>query len=219
MFIHVICPTFNRHDKLIRAVESFKMQVTSIPKLLTIIDNGSDIPVDIKTSDEIHLIRHDKNENPCKRINDNIITNTITTLLFDDDMFYRFDSLQKRVQPILDVRANMTYSDALVFGLSNHIYTSENLDTDKIMKSDKIYMGSIAWDQACWKWCGPLREDLWLQSDWIFKIKCFINIACEYVPFITLKSEIHDSNESNTKRYLKEKEDAIVRNLIESGEL
>lgn len=215
--IRVICPTYNRPERLERAVTSFLKQKTTVEKELIIVDNGCTRHINGFDCDCIHTVRNDVNENPCKAINDNILKGAINTLLFDDDTFADDLSLQNRINPILEGRADSTYSDAHDFGQSNRVYRPGIVDLKRILKSDCIYFGSLAWNDKAYALCGKIREDMWLQSDWLFKIKLFKYCKVEYVPAVTLMAEIHDGRETVKQDFRKERENEIIKNWIKDN--
>jgi len=227
--VRILCPTYNRLDRLKRAVESYKTQQTSVPTMLTVIDNGCNPAVADTYKDwdgysqgnnNIEVIKYAVNMNPVATINDYVEKNKsdIHTLLFDDDLFYDQDSLQKRIQPILDNRADTTYTDVMDFGQVNRTYIIGVVDIEQLRQNDCLYFGSMAWNETAWDKAGPLDETMWLQSDWLFKLKLFKYSRVEYVPEITMLAERHMGQEL-VKHQHRINETRIIKAMIHRGEL
>lgn len=220
--IIVFTPTYNRPEKLLRAVKSFRRQVTSVKKRLVIFDNGCDVPVSFPDSD-IEVFRSPENVNPVVGGNSAMTwflgEDDVATVLYDDDYFPEQDSLQTRVEPILRGDADVVYTDAEDFGISRRKYITNLVDMKRLKKSDCIYAASLAWSHYAWQKAGPMDEDMWLQSDWLFKLRLFKHCECVYVPEITVMCETHETQESYIQKWRKQKEDEMVRNIMREGRL
>lgn len=215
MIVSVIMPTYNRPDRLNRAVESFRIQKTTITKQLIILDNGSNPPAKVYQDENIITIRYETNINPHHRIADYIDREGIYTFLYDDDQFYDCRSLQARIEPIINGYADVTYSDAEDFGTRVREYRTGEISLQDIIKRDCIYMGTMAFSYIGWiNSKGSQKHDgLILQADWLFKINCLKFCRCKYVPEITLMAEIHQDTESIRQAHRRELENKIIRDM------
>jgi glycosyltransferase involved in cell wall biosynthesis len=115
-------------------------------------------------------------------------------ILMDDDILIR-GGLEKRLEPILSGRAEMTYSDLQNTGNSEDVFRPGNISLADEEREHRIPLCTMAFSPDMWGRLGAIPDTLSYKCDYLSARIPLLHGRAEYVPEITVKYRRHDGAE------------------------
>ena len=211
--ITVIIPTYNRHDLLQEAINSVMAQNCKDVEILVGRNGGEKVTV----PDDARIRLVEWEDNKWEHHNElfDMARGDHVTTLHDDDFFPWWNSLESRMNHLIDMGSDVMWTDwtqMLNGKMDGNIYKSGPPDIKRILTEDYINTGTMLFKKSIRKKLGYWYDSgLRYNIDWDFKIRCVQNCRCSYLSQVTHVYRKHGDQESERARNFDMAEREIIR--------